>query len=115
MAVFQKSRCDFYECIYPMIEDKFNEDNALKVSVKFNYCNCKIKFRSSLDASIKVEILVQRALKNYYILEFIMGMIGQNLENTDAMVAKEDLEKLCHEVRCLTSYNQEEQTQEKEL
>ena len=104
-----------YECVYPMIEGKFNVDDSLKVKVKFNYCNCRIKFHNSLEASIKIEILVQRALRNYNIVEYLMGMIGQDFGWDDTLSVKEDLEELCCQMRKLTSDDKEEQTEEKEL
>ena len=104
-----------YECVYPMIEETFNADDSLKVKVKFNYCNCKIKFHNSLEASIKMEILVQRALRNYYIVEFLMGMIARDCGWDDTLAVKESLEELCCQMRKLTSNDQEEQTEEKEL
>ena len=94
---------------------KFNVDDSLNVKVKFNYCNSKIKFHNSLEASVKIEILVQRALRNYYIVEYLMGMLGQDFGWDDTLSVKEDLEKLCYEMRKLTSDDQEEQAEEKEL
>ena len=101
-----------YKSIYTMLEDKFNNDNSMKVSIKYEYCKSKIKFRNALEASIKLEILLQRVFRNYYIVEFIMSMIDSDLDGTEMKADKEELEEICHKIRMLTSDNQEEQTQE---
>ena len=44
-----------------------------------------------------------------------MGMLGQDFGWDDTLSVKEDLEELCCQMRKLTSDDQEEQTEEKEL
>ena len=98
-----------YECIYPMLEDGFNNDKQLKVFVKFEYGRCKIKFRNAVEAGLKFELLVQKSFKSYRVVEFIMNMVGEDTSDTDMFEWKKDLEKTCCEVRTLVNKAQEKE------
>lgn len=113
---FKKANAIFilYDSIYYMIEDNFNRDNLMKVSAKYEFCGCKIKFKNALEASLKFEILVQRALKNYHIVKYLIDGIAENFESTEISMCKNDLEKCCYEIRKLIINNKQE-GQKKEL
>ena len=96
-----------FECIYPMLEDDFNNDNSMKVWVKFKHGKCKIKFHDAAEACLKFELLVQRVFKDYRVVEYVMGMWDKNLEGTEMIECREELEKLCSEVRTLVNKTQE--------
>lgn len=101
-----------YECIYPMIEDGFNDDKKLKVFVKYEHESCKIKFRNAVEAGLGFELLVQKAFKSYRVVEFVMSMVNQDTSGTDTFECKQDLEKICCEVRTLVNKAQEKNIQE---
>ena len=101
-----------YECIYPMIEDDFNNDKKMKVFVKFQHGRCKIKFRNAVEAGLNFELLVQKALKSYRVVEFVMSMVNQDTSGTDTLECRKDLEKICCEVRTLVNKAQEKNIQE---
>lgn len=94
-----------YEYIYPMIEDNFNSDNEMKVSATYEYCGRKIKFHNALEASLKFEILAQKALKNYYIAEYFLDLLKIELDELEMDECKEQLEEYCLELRTLISKN----------
>jgi len=96
-----------FECIYPMIEDDFNNDKSMKVFVKFQHGKCKIKFRDAVEAGLKFELLVQRNFKNYRIFEYVMSIWDEDLQGSEMQECKEELEKLCCEVRTLVNKAQE--------
>ena len=101
-----------YDCIYPMIEDGFNNDKQLKVFVKYEYGRCKIKFRNAVEAGLNFELLVQKALKSYRIVEFVMSMVNEDTSDTEMFECRKDLEKTCCEVRTLVNKAQEKNMQE---
>ena len=96
-----------FECIYPMIEDDFNNDKAMKVCVKFQHGKCKIKFHDAAEAGVKFELLVQRLFINYRIVQYVMSMWDKDLEGSEMLECREELEKLCCEVRTLVNKTQE--------
>lgn len=106
------SICMLYECIYPMLEDDFNNDKKMKVFVKFKHGKCKIKFRNAVEAGLNFELLVQKAFKSYRVVEFVMSMVNQDTSGTDMFECKQDLEKICCEVRTLVNEAQEKNIKE---
>lgn len=96
-----------YECIYPMIEDGFNDDKKLKVFVKYVHGSCKIKFRNAVEAGLGFELLVQKAFKSYRVVEFVMSMVNEDTSGTEMFECRKDLEEICCEVRTLVNKAQE--------
>ena len=107
-----------YDSIYPMIAENFNNDKSLKVSIKFQYFGSKVKFRNALEASLKIELLIHKALKDYYIVKFLVEEFSENLmpdfENWEIVDCKEQLEEACREIRKLRN-NHGQEGQKKEL
>lgn len=106
-----------YDSIYPMIADKFNNDKSLKVSVRFEYFGSKVRFRNALEASLKIEILIQKALKDYYIVKFLVEEFAEDLiedfDNWEIVDCKEQLEGACYEIReLINKHGQELQKEE---
>lgn len=96
-----------YECIYPMLEYDFNNDKAMKVFVKFQHGRCKIKFHDAVEAGLRFELLVHRAFRSYRIVEYVMSIWDKDLEGSEMLECKEELDKICCEVRTLVNKAQE--------
>ena len=108
--------CFLYDATNPLIEGNFNEDNSMKVFIKYKYCGCKIKFHNALEASLKMELLIQKALKNYYIVKWLLEWVENETESEKLEIdeAKEFLEEMCHEMREIIN-NQAQELQKGEL
>lgn len=102
-----------YDTIYPMLADNFNDDNSLKVSVKFEYCNSKIKFRNANEAGLKFELLVRRALRNYYVCEYALNLLGIDFTITNLDECIKDLEEVCQEIIELRCENAKIESEDK--
>ena len=94
-----KSISLLYDATYQFIADNFNEDNAMKISVKYQHCGSKIKIRSGLEASLKIELLIHKAFKDYYIVKWLLEWVENESEKLDVDEAKEFLEEICYEMR----------------
>lgn len=98
-----------YDSIYSMIEAGFNNDNQLRVSVNLEYCKSKIKFRNAVEANLKIQIMLQKCLKNYYILEYLADQLNDDLEGTEVMECKKIIEEICEEIRTMKNNHAEQE------
>ena len=105
--------CFLYDATNPFIEGNFNEDNSMKIFIKYKHYGYKIKFHNALEASLKIELLIHKALKNYYIVKWLLDWFENESERLEIDEAKEFLEELCHEMRgIIDNQTQELQTEE---
>lgn len=106
--------CFLYDATIQLIEGNFNEDNSMKIMVKYKHCGCKLKFHNAHEASLKIELLIHKALKNYYIVKWLIDGIENESEKLEIDEAKEFLEELCQEMRSIID-NQKQELQTGEL
>jgi len=106
--------CFLYDATCQLIEAKFNENNSMKIFVKYEHCGCKIRFHNALEASLKIELLIHKALKNYYIVKWLLDWFENESEKLEIDEAKEFLEELCQEMRGIID-NQTQELQTGEL
>ena len=58
-----------------------------------------IKFHNAFEASLKIELLIHKTLKNYYIVKWLLDWVENESEKLEIDEAKEFLDELCHEIR----------------
>ena len=109
-----KSILLLYDATLQILQNKFNDNNSMKISLKYEHCGNKIKFRNALEASLKIELLIHKALKNYYIIKWLIDADEENLEEFQIEDAKKKLEEICYEMRNIVN-TQEQEFQNEEL
>lgn len=101
------------DSVMTFVQDDFSEEKPIQVSVKFNHFKYKIKFRTSFEVVLKIELIVHRAMRDYNIARYL-----DDREYLDAEVeideAKKYLEEICEELREIIKI-QEDIPQKKEL
>ena len=94
-----ESICFLYDSVYQFIDNNFEDAHSVNISLKYKHRKIKIKFHNSSEAMLKIELLIQRALKNYKIVKMLIeGRIDES-EKFEIDECKEYLESMREEMK----------------
>lgn len=86
------------DSLMTFVNDNFSESKPVQISVKYNHFKYKIKFRTSLEVVVKIEVIIQRAIRNYKIARYLDEKEYPD-EKLEIDEAKEYLEEICKDLR----------------
>ena len=105
--------CCLYDSVVTHICNDNYYDKPLKISVNFEHFKSNVKFHNSLEATLQIELLIHKSMRDFKIAKYLNGTENQIVE-FEIDEAKEHLEEICREMRSIIS-SQTQEVQQQEL
>ena len=105
--------CYLYDSICQYIETNYEGEKAVQITVKYNKCKAKIKFRNASEACLEFEALVSKIMRDYKIARWLDGT-KEETDKFEIDEAKEFIEEICCEMKNIMNMHVTEE-QQKEL